>query len=253
MEQRMAAADGRPQLDPGDDSAAYLTAVGEFRDATAAREQFSALRTQGRETTAVAAEHQAQTVFPEPLRHVATVDQEEPEQARLPVTPDGESTRVESTHDPPRDAQVDHDSDPETNSDSLPTERPRRQEHERGVVARLGPPRRRGPHVQDRLPAGRDAEPPRPEAEPGRGPAGGANPGPAVERASESRPRDVDDQRPPSGVPHRDRGDRRASEGHTQRARAEPNAAAGRGTRNGCRDQTDGRRGDGAPHRPITV
>src|SRR5947209_13066408 len=89
VEQRSPAADGRTQLDPRVYRAPHRPPVGELRHAAAAREQLASPWTQAREPSAVAAEIQPQAVLPEPLGDIAAVDQEEPEQARFPESPDG--------------------------------------------------------------------------------------------------------------------------------------------------------------------
>ena len=64
---------------------------------------------------------------------------------------------------------------------------------------------------------------------------------------------DIDAQRPPARIPHRDDGGGRAPERHAKRARAELDAATGRGTRDGCRGRHENQRCERASHRPITV
>jgi hypothetical protein len=212
VERGAAAADGRAQLDTCDDLAARTASIGELCKATTAREQLAPLRAQRRKPATVAAQHESQAVSSESLGHVAAVDQQEVEQPEQAKAPKGECAGVEPPHDPAWDSQVDDDTDPQAHADAARTERARGQEHERWVISRLGPVRWFRFHVQDGSPARRDAEPPRAQPQPGGGTAGAPHAGPPAQRARESRPRDVDEQRPAAGVPHRDHGGGRAPE-----------------------------------------
>ena len=253
MERGPATTNRWTKLHPRDDLAPCRPAVGELGEPGAARKELTSPRPERRQRATAAAEHEPQAVFSETLGDVATIDQTKLKQAESAATPDGEGAGVDASHDPAGNAQVDDDADPQTHADPAHTERPRGQEHQRRVISGLGPPGRRRLHVQHGLRTRRDPEPPRPEPQPRRGSARGPHARPSVERARESRPRDVDEQRPAAGVPDRDHCRGRAPERKAQWARAEPDSAAGRGTRKGCRDQTDGCRRQGTLHRPITV
>jgi hypothetical protein len=107
-------------------------------------------------------ECEAQPVGAEPLCHVAAIEETQLQQPATPSPPNAEGTRVETTDDPPSDVEDDDDAEAQSHPDATGAERPRRQEHERRMVARLRPPRRRGHDMEHGLPAGRDPEPPRP-------------------------------------------------------------------------------------------
>jgi hypothetical protein len=151
------------------------------------------------------------------------------------------------------DVEVDDDADPQPHSDTVHAERTRRQEHERRVVSRTGPPRRHRTDVEHPLFARRDPDPSWAQPKPGCGTSGGPHPGLPARRAREPCARDVDEERPPSRVPHRDGGGGRALERKPQRARAERDAAVGRGTRDGCRGCSENERYEHGSHLPTTV
>jgi hypothetical protein len=198
-------------------------------------------------------ERKAQPVPAEPLGHVAAIDEPQLEEGAASAPSHRERTRVEAAHDTAADVEDDDDAEPEPHAHAARAQRPRRQEDERGMVAGLGSARKRGSDMQDGLRAGSDSEPSRPQPQPRDCAARWAHARAPAQRASESGPRHVDEQRPPARVPHRDRRDRPAPERQAQRGRAEPDAPAGRGTRDGCRGRGEKRRRKRASHFPITV
>ncbi len=202
---------------------------------------------------AAAEEREPESVAGQPLGHVAAIDEAQLEQAKRSPAANAERARIEAPHDPAANAEVDDDADPKPHPYVLHAERPRRQEHERRVISGCGPPRRRRGDMESRLRAGREPEPQRAQAEPGRGAAGGPHPRFAPQRARESCARDVDEQGPAARVAHGDRGSGLTSQRQAQRACAEPDAPAGRGTRDGCRGRCEDERYERASHLPITV
>jgi hypothetical protein len=202
---------------------------------------------------APAPEREAKAVTGQPLGHVAAVDETQLEQAQRSAAPDAQRTRLETPHEPAADAEIDHDSDPEPHANVPDPERSRRQEHEGRVISWCGPPGRHRNDVESRLRLGREPEPPRVQAEPGRGAAGGPHLRFAPHGARESCTRNVHEQRAAARVPHSDGGRGRAPQSQAQRAGAEPDTAAGRGTRNGCRGRRENERYERASHLPITV
>jgi len=244
---------GPEQLHSGENGPSQSSPVREHGDPGAVREQLARRRSQRREPPAAANEPEPEPVGDEPLSHIAAIEETELEQPQGTPVPDGESARVEQSHDPAFDPKIDDDADPHPNPDAVHPERPCSQEHQGRVISWRGPPRRRRDDMESRLRARREPEPPRAQAEPGRGAAGGPHAWLALQGARESRPRDVHEQRPAPRVAHGDRGGGRALQGHAQRTGAEPDAPAGRGTRDGCRGRSEDERYEGTPHLPITV
>jgi hypothetical protein len=120
----------------------------------------------------------------------------------------------------------------------LHAERPRRQKHERCVISGRRPRRRSCANMENGFRARAKPDSPGPHPEPAGKAAGRAHLGLAVQRPPESGPRNVDEERPRTGVPHRDRRRGGAAKCQPQRACAEADPAAGRGTRDGCRGRT---------------
>ncbi|HEX3237483.1 MAG TPA: hypothetical protein VHQ99_03645 [Gaiellaceae bacterium] len=77
---------------------------------------------------------------PEPLRHVAPVDETQLEHAELPAAANGQRARVESPHDSAPDAEDDHHAYSHPYPDVLQTERPRGEKGKRRVIAWCGQP-----------------------------------------------------------------------------------------------------------------
>ena len=217
------------------------------------RQELLGRRPQRPEPAAAKEERQPKAATAEPDGDVAAVDEAQLEQPEPPAPADVEGTRVEALHDPASDAEIDHHADAHADPHVAHPERARRQERERRVVSRRGPPRRCRDDMESRLRAGREPEPPRAKAEPGRGAAGGPHPGLAPQRTGESCSGDVDEQRPAPRVAHDDRRRRRSPQGQAQRTGTEADAPAGRGTRDGCRGRTENERHERASHLPITV
>jgi hypothetical protein len=229
------------------------SAVRELRDAGAVGEELPAPRTERCEGSAPAEEHEAQAVGDESLRHVAAIYEEQLEHASRSGVADGERTSIEAPRDPSADVEDDDHADLQPQPDAAHAQRPRRQEREREVVSGGGAPRWPCRHVQRGLRARRDPQSPRTHPKPGDRTSPRLHSGPAAERAGEPRAGDIDAQRPPAWIPHRDDGGGRAPERHAKRARAELDAAAGPGTRDGCRGRYENQRCERASHRPITV
>jgi hypothetical protein len=170
------------------------------------REELPSARPQRREHPTATQQLEPQPIVAEPLGHVAAVDEEQFEHALGARSADGERTRVEPPHDPASNVEDDDDADPQPQPDATHSQRPRRQEHNGRVVPGSSPPAGRRGDAERRLRAWRDAEPARPQAEPGD--SAGSRPYPwlALKRAREAGPRDIDTQGPPPRIPHGDDG-----------------------------------------------
>jgi len=132
------------------------------------REELLTRRSQRPEPVAAAQQRESETVVAEPHGDVASIEDAQLEQSARPVAMDGESTSVEAPHDSPPDAEIDQDADPHTNPDMVQPERSRHQKRDCRVIAWRGPPRGRCEDMESHLRAGREPEPPRAQAEPGR-------------------------------------------------------------------------------------
>ena len=140
------------------------------------RKKLAAPRAQRRELAAVAEEGDTQPVAGQTLDHVAAIDEAQIEQAKRSAAPNRERPRIEVPQDPASNAEVDDDADPKPHPHVLHAEWPRRQEHERRVISGSGPPRRHRGDMKGPLRAGREPEPQRVKAQPGRGCRGRAAP-----------------------------------------------------------------------------
>jgi len=74
------------------------------------REQLARRRSQRREPPA-ADDSEPEPVCDEPLGHVAAIGETQLEQPQGPLAPNGETARVEPSHDPALDAEIDDDAD----------------------------------------------------------------------------------------------------------------------------------------------
>jgi hypothetical protein len=229
------------------------SAIGELRDTHAVREELPAAGPQRREHSAATQELEPQPVLSEPLGHIAAIDEEQLEHASRSGVASGERTSIEAPHDPAANVEDNDDSYSQPQPAAMDAERLRGQEREREVVSGGGASRRPCRHVQRGLRARRDPQSPRTHPEPGDRTSPRLHSGPAAERAGEPGAGDIDSQRPPARIPHRDDGGGRAAERDAKRARAELDAAAGRGTRDGCRGPQENQRCERASHRPMTV
>jgi hypothetical protein len=203
---------GRPQLDTREDVSSDASAIRELDEAGAAREELPGSGTQRRECAAATKEDEPQPVPGEPLGHVAAVEEEQLEQSPRALPPNAERTWVEASHDATPYVEVDDDPDAQADPDAAHAERPRREKHERRMVTGLGPARRLRAHVEDGFPARPDEDPLWTETEPFGRASGGSHLRLATQGAREACPRDVDEQRPSSGVPDGDRGGRGSPE-----------------------------------------
>jgi hypothetical protein len=243
----------RMQLDSRPDPPADSSAIDEHGDACAVWEDLASSRPQRREDVTVPEDREPQSVPADPLRDVAVVDEAQLEKPLRAATSHRERTAIESAHDPPSHAEVDHDAHPQPHTDMTHAERPCRQEHQPRMIPWAGSPRRSRTNVDDAFPARRDPDTPRTETEPGSDRACGPHPGLPSQRAREAGPRDVDQHGPAPWIPQGDRCGGRAPEHQPERARAESDAAAGRGTRDGCRGRCENERHERTSHLPITV
>ena len=244
---------GWTQLHPCEHLSAQPPAVREHRDSGAVREKLLPRRSQRSEPMPATQQREPKTLAAEPHRDVPAVEEAQLEQTRRPFPPDGERTGVEAPHDPAADAEIHHDADTHPYPDVVHTERPRRQEHERRVVARRGASGRRSADVEGALPSWSDPDSLRAHAEPPRSTARCPHLRLSPQRTGEAGPRGVDQQRAPSRVPHHDRGGRGSVQRQAERTGTERDAPTGRGTRNGCRGHTEDEREERASHLPITV
>jgi len=161
MERAPRPSHGRLELDSCEHGAANPAAVRELRDRGAVGQKLLLRGAQRPEPPASAQQRQPEGTAPELHADVAAVDEPQLEQAAPPRAADGERTRIESPHDPTLDADVDHDADPHPDTDVVHPERPGREERERCVIPRRGPPRGCRDDMESRLRAGREPEPPR--------------------------------------------------------------------------------------------
>src|SRR6266851_9006877 len=83
---------------------------------------------------------------------------------------DSERSELEAMDDAARDPDEDDDADPHADGNPGCTPRPRREQHERGVIAGESPGRRSKRHGDHGRSARSEHEPPRPQADPSRGP-----------------------------------------------------------------------------------
>jgi hypothetical protein len=244
---------GRPELDSRDDGSSHAANVGEHGDTRAVGQQLLAPRLQLREPPTVLEQHEPDPASAELLGHVAAIDETELEESLRATAPDAEPAGNEAPHDLSPNPQVDDYADAQAHSNMLHAERSRRQKHERRVISGRRPRRRSRANVENGLRARAKPDPPGPHPEPAGKAAGRAHLRLAVQRPPESGPRDIDEERPGTWVPHRDRRRGCAAKRQPQRACAEADPAAGRGTWDGCRGRTEDQRKERASHLPITV
>jgi hypothetical protein len=148
-----------------------MPAVRELDDARVVREELAPPRPERREPAAVAEKHEPKPAAAEPLGDVAAVDEAQLEQTARSGAADRDGTRVEPVHDAAADVEDDDHADPHADAHVPHAERPRRQQHERGMVSGLGATRKGRANVEVDPRSGCDPDASRPQPEPGCGTA----------------------------------------------------------------------------------
>ena len=168
------------------------------------------------------------------------------------ATPHAERTQHKAMLDSAGDAHDDRHSDPHAHADGGTRRRPRRQEHERGMVAWRRPGRQlRGERERGRG-AGPERDPALPDREPGT--TLHERSGLTVSAEREARTRNVDDDRRRAGVRDSDRAVPTALDRDVRRRRGYSHRGPRRARVRGSRHERGGDgHGGSRDHRPITV